>query len=366
MAILFLVIFLMTIFAYISEPNIKRNKTDVFYVAVIVVSSLFIGLRSGYNDTAAYIRSFVNAEPLSLFLVDAERMHIFHNPLFYGTVALIKEYTNNYHIFFMLVAIFDSILLIRFIRDYCSGYFAYSIFLYWGYNLGVFGLAAMKQITAMAILTWAVSALLDKKYIRFVLIVIIAGLVHTYAFLFLALPLLTSKPWEGKTFAIVLSTGVIMLNFNSTISAFLEYADAAGKSVASFEVFDGIQMNIFRIIIFAIVPVLILVFKNRLVPLMSKKQYLLSNMSIVSLMFMMLARVNGANMFGRLATYFVFGNICLLGWVIGELFNERSRKVLYIVSIILFLGFIAYDNMDFATTGGYSSIGIVEFVQSLF
>ena len=365
MAPLFTVIFLMTIFALFAQPGLRKGRINFFYIVMVVVLFLFMGLRTGYNDTAAYIRSFNRADPFIAFLGNAERMHIFRNPLFYGTVALVREFTDNYHVFFMMVAIFDSILLMRFIRDYCNGYFAYSVFLYWAYDLGTFGMAAMKQITAMAILTIAITALLEKKKKKFFVIVFIAGLIHTYAFLFLALPLFTTKPWNKKTFALLLATGSVMLSFNGTISTFLDYADAAGKSVASFEVFDGVQMNPFRIMIFAIVPIAILIYKDHLIPMMTEKQYLLSNMSIISLMFMLLGSVNGANMFGRLATYFVYGDICMLGWIIDNVFSRRSKRLAYILSIILFTAFIAYDNSDFSTTGGYSSISFFDFIWSL-
>ena len=358
---LYTTFFLTIVFAYLSEPSLRKGRRNIFYAAVIVTLVLFVGLRSGYNDTLAYIRSFDRAEPIFDFLTDPEKMNILHNPLFYGVVALLREFTDDYRYFFMLFAIVDVVLIIRFIRNYCSNYFAYSIFLYWAYGLGVFGLAAMKQITAMAILTIAITALLEKKKKKFFAIVFIAGLIHTYAFLFLLLPLFTSKPWQGKSFCIVFGTGTIILTFNSTVSSIVDYVDSVGRSVSSFEVFDGVQMNPLRIIIFAIVPMLILIYKKQLVPLMTEKHFLLSNMSIISLMFMLLGGINGANMFGRLATYFVYGDICMLGWLIDKLCKGHSKKLMYFISVVLFLSFMIYDNLDFSTTGGYSGVTIFRY-----
>lgn len=367
MTILIVVIFLMVFFSYISQVKneLKTEKIDVYCLATIVTYTLFVGLRTGYNDTAAYIRAFENMEPFSEFLVNSERMHLLHNPLFYGIVSVVRGYTENYHVFFMVVAAINSVLLVRFIKKYCCGYFAYAIFLFWGYGLGMFGLAAMKQITAMAILTLAIDAMNEKKWMKFLVIVLIASLIHTYAILFITLPLFQTKPWKLNTFILVAMTMTIMATFNTTITTFLDYADEAGKSVADFEVFDGVQMNIFRVLIFAIVPVLILVFKRRLIPKMTRSQYLLSNMSIISLMFMLMARVNGANMFGRLATYFVLGNICMLGWILEQIFEEKSKKILIMFSIMFFSIFILYDNLDFATTSGYGTITLLEFIGGL-
>ena len=359
---LIITIFLTTLFAYLHEKKYTKN---FFFIATIVTLSLFIGLRTGYNDTWNYIRSFNNVEPLSEFLMDAERMHLLHNPLFYGIEAWLHGITDNYHIYFMLFAALDSVLIIRFLKKYSYGFFSYAVFLFWGYGLGTFGLAAMKQFTAMAILTLAMEAMLEKKWMRFIIIVIIAGLIHTYAFMFLVLPFFITEPWNAKIMGICGLTAVIMYTFNSTIAAVLEYADSVGKYVADFEVFDGIQMNIWRVLVFAVVPMAIYVFRSRLIPQMNRMQALLSNMSIISLMFMLLGTVNGANMFGRLATYYVFGSICMLGWIIEQVFNEQSKKFLITLSYVLFIGFILYDNIDFATTGAYSSITLVEFLKSI-
>lgn len=365
MAVLFEVIFLTVVFAFVSENYEKNKSIGIFSSLTMLVYALFIGLRSGYNDTAAYIRSFNNADTLIDFLNNKERMHILHNPLFYGLEALVSDLTDNYHVFFLVVAVVDSVLLFRFLKRYCEGYYAFTILLFWGYGLGVFGLAAMKQITAIALLTLAFDAMVEHKWVIFVVIVLIAGLIHTYAFLFLVMPLFVSKPWDWKTILLIVLTGVIILTFNTSISSILEYADSVGKSVADFEVFDGVQMNIFRVLVFAIVPMGLLIFKSWLIPYMTEVQYILGNMSIIALMFMVMGMVNGANMFGRLATYFVLGDICLLGWIIHHVFEKKSSLLVSIMTIFLFLIFIAYDNVDFSTTAGYSGITIMEFILSL-
>ena len=72
----------------------------------------------------------------------------------------------------------------------------------------------------------------------------------------------------------------------------LSYADSMGKHVAEFEVFDGNQMNPLRVAVFAVVPAMSLIFRRRLFPAMGRQEAVLINMSIVSLMFMLMATVN--------------------------------------------------------------------------
>lgn len=360
---LFIVIAIMCFFAYRAQQY--EQKGNIFFAIVVFAYILYAGLRTGYNDTAQYISSFSGAVPLSEFLADPDKTDIFHNPLFYGFSSWMRGMTENYHIFFMVLAIFDAILLIRFIRNHSFGHFSYAILLFWGFGIGMLGIAALKQITAMAILTLAYDDLLNHRWIRFFLLVVIAALVHTYAILFLVMPFFLSRPWNWKTTLLIIGTGMVLLAFNLTIASVLDYADELGKSVSSSEVFDGHGMNPFRVMVYAVPPAALFVFRDRLVPNMDRDQFALANMSIISFMFVLLGSVQGANMFGRLASYFMFGNICLLGWIIEELFNRESQIVVYTFSSLMFLAFIYVDNLYIDAYGGYTSISLLEFMREL-
>lgn len=342
----------------------ERKRMNIYIIAMIILMVLFVGLRTGYNDTAAYIRGFTESENIRVFLADSENFYPLHNPLFYGIQALVRSFTGNYHIFFMLWAMVDIPLLVHFILTYTDGEdFAIAIFIFFALGTFVFGMAALKQISGMAILTFSIPYLLDKKYGRYTLIVLIAGLIHTYAFLFLILPFFRSKPWGFQSLLLIAFTIAVLVTFNDTISSLLEYADSIGKTVAEEEVFDGNGMSIFRIAVFAVCPCVILVFRSRLLSKMKPAHELLSNMTIISFMVMLLASQNGANMFGRIATYFEIGNACMIPWVLRNLFNERSYKLTTFLAMAFFMGFFMYDNAGFSTD--YSSITILGFFADL-
>ena len=361
---LLITVALTILFAFLSDHDFEKRRNLWVFLA-IVVYALFMGLRSGYNDTENYIRAFQNADGLSVFLQNPRHLLPTSNPLFYGFQAWIRGWTDNYHIFFMIVAFFNATLLFRFLRRYSSGHFAYAMLLFWGFGTGVFGLAAMKQITAMAILTLAIPAIEDRRWVRFVVIVVVAALVHTYAILFAVLPFFTTRPWDKKTFLIIALTALVILTFNSTVSKFLEYAEATGKSISEEEVFDGVQMNLFRVALFVLIPAALLIYERYLLPDMTRIHCLFGNMSIFAMVFALFGRQNGANMFGRISTYFVLGDICLLGWILEKVFNEKSKDLLYVLSAALFSVFFYVDNVDFATSSGYSSITIIDFLRSL-
>ncbi len=353
-------------FAYCAEWTGSRSlkgrpvQWDIWLVLMTVVMTMFSGLRTGYNDTAAYISGFLKADSVAVFLASPDNLNILHNPLFYFVTSVFRGLTDNYHIYLMAFAVLNTVLFVRFLRRYATeGNFAFTVYLYFTIGVFTFSMAALKQITASALLTLAIPALVEKKWVRYFVIVIVAGLIHTYAFIFLFLPFLTGKPWGWKSILLLLATVWVMLTFESTIGSVLEYADSMGKHVAEFEVFDGNQMNPFRVAVFAVVPAAAWIFRRYLEPELDREKCIMLNMSIISLMFMLLASMNGANMFGRLARYFVLGSIIALPWIIDSVFNKRSAQLLKNIAAICYFAFFLYDNQMFSQY--YQSIPIWEF-----
>lgn len=362
---LILVMVISVFFAYCSERTSGTSlggrpiRWDVFLVLATAIMTLFSGLRTEYNDTGAYISGFLNADSVSAFLEDAENLHVLHNPLFYFITSVFRSLTDNYHIYLMAFSALNTVLFMRFLRRYATQRnFAFTVYLYFAIGVFTFSMAALKQITASALLTLAIPALVEKKWVRYFAIVIVAGLIHTYAFIFVFLPFLTGKPWGWRSILLLLATVGVMLTFESTIGSVLEYADSIGKYVAEYEVFDGNQMNPFRVAVFAVVPVATFVFRPYLEPQLDREKCIMLNMSMISLMFMLLARMNGANMFGRLARYFVLGSVITLPWIVDSVFDAKSVSVVKMGAVLCFGGFFVLDNIGFSNA--YHSITIFQ------
>lgn len=342
----------------------RQNRWNPYLILLIVLLALPIGLRVDYNDTGAYVHSFLNAPTLSEFFSDAENLDFRKNPLFELYTVILRGWTDNYHIYFMLPALFITGATVSFLRKISDqDTFTLNVYTYFTLGTYLFALAAMKQTIAMAILLYAILALRDKKYVRFVLLTVIAGLFHTYAFLLLMLPALTIRPWTWLTYLIVAITVAVMLTFKSSISSLLQYADAIGKGASSEEVFSGAGMNTFRVAVYGVVPVVSLLYQRRLLPQMEKKHYLLLHMSIVSFMLMLLASIDGANMFGRMARYFEIGTVCMFPWIIRHLYAYKPQRVALFFYVIAFFAFFAYGYQDFSAS--YHGITLWQFLRGV-
>ena len=366
---LFLIVLWACVMAYMTAHRrlvISGARKSVNLSNILLMLPLIglLGLRTSYNDTGTYIAVFQSTEKLSEFFSNPKNFGLLNNPLFNLYTSAIRTVTDNYHVYFMIAAIFVVVLMITFFyRITEEGTYTLTIFTFLTLGTYFFALAAMKQTIAMAVLCHSVLALRDKKYFRFSLLVFVAGLLHTYAWVFFILLFLTGKPWSLRTYAVVAVTVAIMLTFNRSISRLLEYADEIGKSTSEELIFSGDGMNILRVAVYSIVPVTSLLFRRILEPQMERKHYILLHMSIVSFMFMLLASINGANMFGRMARYFEVGTVYMFPWIIRHLFVPDSQKIIVPVYVGAFGVFATYQYWGFDLE--YSSISLWNFFSSL-
>ncbi|WP_455677470.1 EpsG family protein [Sharpea azabuensis] len=344
---------IVTLLSYLSQRHQQENgmenmRWDIYLIILTIFLILMFGLRKSYNDTINYRRGYKLSVDITTFLSERSNFDIFSNPLFYAFQSLIRTMTSNYTYFFLICACYINILNVSFIKKNTEiRNFAFSMFIYAAIGTMFLTMAAIKQALAMATLTLALNALMDRKYIKYYLIVFIAGLIHTYAWIFAILPLFYTKPWSFRTLLLLLITLAITYTFKSSIESILKVADQAGKTVAKEEVFDNNKMNIFRVGIYTIMPAITLLFKSYVNKDIDKKNSLFIQMSIISFMFILLATQNGANMFGRAANYFIYGYICAFPWVIRQIFTSQSVKIVSFAAIIGFTGFFLYDNRDF-------------------
>ena len=363
------------VLAYRSEQNTRTACaagyryslwTDLAYVGLVLILTLFAGLRTSYNDTWNYISAYRQAPVFSQWVADPENLNPFKNPLFYCFQSLLKSVTDDPQWLIFLTSLITQSCFVRFFKRY-SEHFCFSIFIYFTLGTFVFSLAALKQVMGMAIVTLSFSYLKRKQWVRYYLIVLIAMMVHTYAIAFVVLPLFQTRPWRLFTYLFVILTIVLMRNFESAITTFMEQANDLGKTLADYEVFNDHSINLFRLAVYAVPPVVSLVFQKWALHNSSKMDHVLIHMGIISLAFMAMGTQAGANMFARMATYFELGAICILPTMLKRTFDERSYRLIASVAYVCFLGFFVYANaINIQFDVEYRAITIWQFLQTIF
>ena len=363
------------VLAYLSEQNTKATIAagcrysvwnDWAYIGLVIVLTLFAGLRTSYNDTAGYLYSAEYAVTLDELFRSEDFYNPFKVPLFHLFMSAVKACFNNPQWVVFLSAAITQICFVRFFKKYSQS-FVFSIFIYFTLDTFVFTLAALKQALAMAILTVAFSALEKKQWTRYFVLVFIAMLFHAYAIAFVVLPLFKVKPWRLFTFVFISATAIVMLNFETTITAFMEQVSELGKNISEAEVFSDTTINIFRLAVYAVPPFISLVFQKWVLRNTDGIENTFIHMSIISLAFMIMGTQAGANMFGRMGNYFELGTICYLPTMLKKTFDARSYRLITIIACICFMGFFVYANaVRGSFDNDYQAIAILKFISDTF
>ena len=350
----------------IGRHHFLREKSDIFMAIVILWLSAFSFLRVSYNDTCNYIDSFRNAESLAESFANGAFTNWATNPGSTLYRNLMRELTDNFHIYFLIPAVLSSYAVVKLFKRYSVDP-AFSLLIFFSVGTYVMYIAALKQCLASFCLLMALPYALERKYVRFYLLVFVGMLFHTHAFLFAIVPLLFEKPWGKVTWGLLGATVFAMITYDVTLGAFMEYAQSVGALVAEIELFDGHSINILRVLVYWVPAVLALIFRDRLFKDSTKTENLFVNMSIVSAFILTLGTVQAANLFARMAGYFEVATAVALPWIIKKLFAKRSAELVTTIAGVLYFGYFIYEFMVSKNfDNDYAAITMWQFIQSLF
>ena len=349
-----------------GRRHFMLRHADVFMIIVIAWMTCFSFLRTSYNDTGNYIFFFSTAPTTKEFIAEGGLTDFTGNPLSQLYQSFMHDLTENIHIFFFFPAFLSSFSVIKILKRYSVNP-AFSVLLFFSIGTYLLYMAALKQCFAMFFLLLSIPYAIDKKYVRFYLLVIVAILFHTHAFMFAILPLLFEKPWGKATWALFGASLFAMVTYDVTLGTFMNYAQSIGALVAEDEVFDGHSINILRVFVYWVPAMLALVFRKRLFTDSTRTENLFVNMSILSALILMIGLVEGANLYARMAGYFEMATALALPWMIKKLFTKQSAQFVTTSAIVLYFVYFCYE-VYFAKSfdADYSAITLWQFIQGLF
>ena len=349
-----------------GRRHFMLRKADIFMIAVIVWMTCFSFLRTGYNDTMTYRLHFTESESVADYFARSGLLDWTGNPLSELYRDVVRDATTNYHIYFFFPAFLSSFAVVKLFKRYSVNP-AFSLLVFFSIGTYVMYIAALKQCFAMFFLILALPYAIDRKYVRFYLLVFVAMLFHTHAFMFAIVLFLFGKPWGKVTIVFFLAALFAMATYDATLGAFMEYAQSMGALVAEIEVFDNNSINVLRVVVYWVPAMLALAFRKRLFSNSTRVENLFVNMSMISAFILMIGLVQAANLFARMAAYFEIATAIALPWMIKKLFTKRSARAVTICAAILYFGYFLYEfgvSKDFGNN--YSAISLWQFVTSLF
>lgn len=341
-----------------------QRRERLFTCLLILVLGFFCGLRTWGNDTVTYLEIYEYLTP-KLGEITPENRPTFSSGIgFFYVTSLLKTLGFSKQNYLLVFAFATVILYVLFVRRYSKS-MVFGVFLMFTTGFYTFSLAAIKQCMATGLCLLAVTAALERKWMRFLLLMGLAVLFHPYSLIYLLVPFLMFKPWTFRTLLYVVvfvAAGVLL---ESLLGVVLNVTDMMGANYNELS-FVGEGVNIFRVLV-SFVPMLLAclcgkaLFRNS-----GDEENLMFNMAMINALIMFVGLFGTANYFARLANYFLPAQIIVLPWIIGRLV-PRDRLVMKTACVVGYLGYFFYENAilrPFATT--YTHITIWEYLASMF
>ena len=352
--------------AYIGTESkaISKHKISIVFIIMLVLLGGYLGLRVRNNDTTTYIRSYEQMSAFPQFW-NTFNLSLSKDPGFNLVNAILKTWGVTTQNWLMIYALVTVGLYLHFFRKNKND-LVLNIYLFICIGLFGFAGAAIKQSFATAICLCALSFAEEKKWIRYILLVLLASTFHMYALIYLLVPFLLFKPWTKKTVLLIIGTAVIAFSLQNLFGTIAEITGSMGE-VYTAGTFSGEGVNLFRILVANVPVFLALLFHGKLFKDSTRSENMMINLSMINGCIMFIGMFGTANYFARLANYFVAAQAITLPWIINKI-GGKNEKFLKISMIICYLIYYYYStNIVYGLySNRFERITIMEYLQQLF
>lgn len=349
---------------YVGSPTSLSTKSkDRFcLLAIFLLLSFYIGLRTNYNDTYGYIVGYRNTVPLPELWDDID-FTLGNHPGFSIANSCLKSIgvsTQGFLLFFSMIAIGGSLY---FFKRYSIN-LTLALFLFFTTNAYTFCAAAIKQTTATAIAFVAITFCLKKKWVPFTLLILLAATFHPYVLLYLLAPFLTFKPWSKWTYVLIAVSVAVGFSLESLLGSIIDLTTMIGDNYSE-EALVGDGINIFRVLVSNVPLILTFLFRKQIFHSSSRQENLMVNLAMINGAIMFVGLFGKAIYFSRLASYFTVAQCVALPLILKKL-PDNYRKLFTALMIIGYIGFFLYANVFVAHFDkDFARITFFEYVYGL-
>lgn len=353
-------------FSDYDNDTLSYRRKNVFIYFIMAIAMIgFVGLRTSYNDTSAYIHAYELIEKgTNPFAFAGSWLSIGDNPGFRFVNAVLVNLGFSTQSFLMFYAVITVGIYLWFIRKYTTNIW-FSIFLFITIGCYTFTLAAIKQCVAVAIALIGVDFALRKKWVPFIVFVLIASLFHPYALMFLLVPFMTYRPWSGRAYFLLLLFLAIGVSLQQLLGTLVDITTLLGEEYDAAS-FTGEGINVFRLAVCAVPLVLSFVGRKTVALEATKTDNLILNLSALNAEIMFVGLFGTANYFARLANYFLIFQVLSIPWLM-RIFTKKSSQLVTACAVLGYSVYFYYANaINQSFDAGYSSISFFQYLSSMF
>lgn len=371
MSVLFPLILASIVLALLSHGHseydpihvIYLRKDKFFFCALAVVMILFAGLRTQYNDTFTYTYGYEHIS-LEYGIFNGIDWKLGKNPGFAVLNRILLYAGLSSQSFLLFYAAITIGIYLWFIRKYTNSIWI-SVFLFLALGSYIFTMAAIKQCVAVAFCLVGVDRAINKKWLPFVLWVLLGALFHPYAIMYLIVPFLFFRPWSAKTYLLLVIFIAAGFLLQPLMNSVIDVTTMLGEEYDA-ATFSGEGVNPLRLAV-SIVPIFLSFITKRVILCENNRtQNLILNLTMLNGAIMFVALFGTANYFARLANYFLIFQTISIPWLFSQ-FEKRSQHLITAIAIVCYFAFFYYANgINQPFDHYYSSISLLQYLQSLF
>lgn len=342
----------------------RYGRRDRFWFAIMAIAMvLFVGLRTQYNDTDNY-EYIYNGVSKNIGLFEDLSWQMGGNPLFNLTNRILVRLGFSTQSFLMFCSVIAVGINLWFLRKYSCN-IPLTIFLYIALDCYSFNMAAIKQCLAMALAMVAVDRALQKKYVSFVLWILVAAYFHPYALMYILVPFLIFRPWSLRSVLMMAIFAVAGMAMESMIGTLVDVTDLLGENFDA-DSFTGEGVNPFRVAVVSM-PILVAWLTRSIISKEDNKpQFLMANLAMLNAEIMFVGLFGSANYFARLANYFLPFQALAMPWLFTH-FEPRSKKLITYLAIAGYGMYFVFSNAILSNFDyHYASIPLWDYLMSLF
>lgn len=314
--------------------QVKATKWMVFVTFGYII--FWTGIRDAFVDTAAYITQFLGSSLLDLKFLDVS----FDSGWGFDVLMILFKtfISQNYHVWLMFLAIISGVCIAVIFWKYSVNYY-YTVFLFLSMIGFTWLMNGIRQFLAVAIIFACTPLIKKKKWLPYCLVVLVCITIHPTCIIMIPIYFIVQgKPWSKKTLLLITATLLALIfatQFTDLMDSML--VDTKWANVSTSEEFaqdDGV--NPLRVLVFS-VPTILAFVGRKLLKDEDKQVDIFINMSILTTCLYAVGMVTPGLLVGRLPIYIEMYGYILLPYIIERCFTERSKKLLYAVSIVCYL-----------------------------
>lgn len=339
----------------------KRKDLTITWILIIVLG-FFCGLRVWGNDTVTYKQIYDQMPVWDEFIATYD-FNFAKGIGFEIMTCIIKTVGLSQQDYLMIYAFATAIPYVMFVRRY-SVNMVFGVFLMFATGFYLFSMAAIKQTMAMGICLWALPYALDRKWIRFVLLVGLASMFHPYALVYLVAPLMMFKPWKGRTILYIVVFVLAGFSLEQMIGTVLDITDMMGAEYTEAEML-GAGVNIFRVLVSFVPLGLAALMGESLFKDAGREVYLMFNLAMLNALIMFVGLFGTANYFARLANYFLPAQVVILPWMICSA-HRQDRRWLIPCCVVGYLAYFYYENAILRPFEAYAQMSLWDYLATWF